>query len=122
VVATEVRNLAHRSASAAKEIKHLIEDSSQNVTTGTKLAGQAGQTMQDIVNSVNLLTDIMGEITAASIEQSQGIDEINTAITQMDDVTQQNAALVEQAAAAAESLEDQAGQLATMMGSFRLSW
>jgi len=122
VVATEVRNLAHRSASAAKEIKHLIEDSSHNVTIGTKLAGQAGQTMQDIVSSVNRVTDIMGEITAASIEQSQGVEEINAAITQMDDVTQQNAALVEEAAAAAESLEDQAGQLASMMSAFRLSW
>ncbi len=121
VVASEVRNLAQRSAAAAKEIKTLIGDSVDKVTLGTELADKAGKTMEEVVNAVKRVTDIMGEITAASSEQSQGIEQVNTAITQMDDVTQQNAALVEEAAAAAESMEEQAQALAQMMCSFTLS-
>ncbi len=120
VVATEVRSLAQRSAAAAKEIKTLIGDSVEKVTVGTELVDKAGKTMEDVVNSVKRVTDIMGEITAASTEQSQGIEQVNTAITQMDDVTQQNAALVEQAAAAAESMEEQAQGLARMISTFKL--
>ncbi|NTV97091.1 MAG: PAS domain S-box protein, partial [Thiobacillus sp.] len=112
VVAGEVRNLAQRSAAAAKEIKELISDSVDKVNNGYKQVENAGQTMQEIVDAVKRVTDIMGEITAASVEQSQGISQVNTAVTQMDEMTQQNAALVEQAAAAAESLQDQAGSLA----------
>jgi len=104
VVASEVRNLAQRSAAAAKEIKTLINDSVEKVAAGTDLADKAGKTMDEVVNSVKRVTDIMAEISAASVEQSSGIEQVNQAITQMDDVTQQNAALVEQAAAAAESL------------------
>lgn len=118
VVATEVRNLAQRSAAAAKEIKALINDSVEKVDIGTKLVGQAGSTMQDIVNSIKSVTDIMGEITAASQEQTSGIEQINQAITQMDEVTQQNAALVEEAAAAAGSLEDQAKNLVQVVSVF----
>ncbi|MDO9008571.1 MAG: methyl-accepting chemotaxis protein, partial [Thiobacillus sp.] len=103
VVASEVRNLAQRSAGAAKEIKSLIEDSVGQVEAGDRLVEEAGKTMSEIVTSVKRVTDIMGEIAAASQEQSAGIEQVNQAITQMDDVTQQNAALVEQAAAAAES-------------------
>ncbi len=121
VVATEVRNLAQRSAAAAKEIKTLINDSVDKVAVGTDLADKAGKTMDEIVNSVKRVTDIMSEISAASIEQSSGIEQVNHAITQMDDVTQQNAALVEQAAAAAESLEEQAQQLSELISTFRLS-
>jgi methyl-accepting chemotaxis protein len=120
VVASEVRNLAQRSAAAAKEIKGLISDSVEKVGAGTRLVDEAGRTMDEVVNSVKRVTDIMAEITAASAEQSQGIEQINTAITQMDDVTQQNAALVEQAAAAAESLEEQAQELAALMDTFKL--
>ncbi|MDZ4219695.1 MAG: methyl-accepting chemotaxis protein, partial [Methylobacter sp.] len=98
VVAGEVRNLAQRSAAAAKEIKTLIEDSVSKIENGSKLVGEAGQTMEEIVTSIKRVTDIMSEITAASSEQSQGIEQVNTAITQMDEVTQQNAALVEEAA------------------------
>ncbi|MET3109461.1 methyl-accepting chemotaxis protein [Oxalobacteraceae bacterium GrIS 2.11] len=119
VVATEVRNLAQRSAAAAKEIKALINDSVEKVNIGTKLVGQAGSTMQDIVNSIKSVTDIMGEITAASQEQTSGIEQINQAITQMDEVTQQNAALVEEAAAAAGSLEDQAKNLVQVVSVFK---
>lgn len=119
VVATEVRNLAQRSAAAAKEIKALINDSVEKVDIGTKLVGQAGSTMQDIVNSIKSVTDIMGEITAASQEQTSGIEQINQAITQMDEVTQQNAALVEEAAAAAGSLEDQAKNLVQVVSLFK---
>ncbi|MBI4294259.1 MAG: HAMP domain-containing protein [Betaproteobacteria bacterium] len=108
VVATEVRNLAQRSAAAAKEIKALIGDSVEKVGTGTKLVDAAGKTMEKIVASVKRVTDIMGEITAASQEQSSGIEQVNRAITQMDEMTQQNAALVEEAASAAESLQEQA--------------
>ena len=121
VVASEVRNLAQRSAAAAKEIKELISDSVEKVGAGTRLVDDAGKTMNEVVSSVKRVTDIMAEITAASTEQSQGIEQVNTAITQMDDVTQQNAALVEQAAAAAESMEEQAQELAALMNTFRLS-
>ncbi|HEX5338492.1 MAG TPA: methyl-accepting chemotaxis protein [Gallionella sp.] len=120
VVAGEVRNLAQRSAAAAKEIKTLIGDSVEKVEGGSKLVAQAGQTMEEIVTSIKRVTDIMAEITAASAEQSQGIEQVNTAITQMDEVTQQNAALVEEAAAAAESLEEQAQSLAIAVGTFKV--
>ena len=120
VVASEVRNLAQRSAGAAKEIKALIGDSVEQVDIGARLVQQAGSTMDDVVASVRRVTDIMGEITSASSEQSIGIDQVNTAITQMDQVTQQNAALVEQAAAAAESMQDQAANLARLADSFKL--
>jgi methyl-accepting chemotaxis protein len=120
VVATEVRNLAQRSAAAAKEIKALISDSVEKVGVGSKLVEQAGQTMDEVVVSVKRVTDIMSEITAASQEQSAGIEQVNQAVTQMDEVTQQNAALVEQAAAAAESLEEQARTLAETVAVFRL--
>ena len=121
VVASEVRNLAQRSAAAAKEIKHLIGDSVDKVDTGSKLVGQAGVTMQEVVTSIQNVADIMGEITAASHEQSQGIAEVNLAISQMDDATQQNSALVEQAAAASQSLQDQASHLAQVVSVFKLS-
>jgi methyl-accepting chemotaxis protein len=120
VVATEVRNLAQRSAAAAKEIKTLIGDSVEKVDAGTRLVDQAGATMEQIVNSVRSVTDIMSEITAASQEQTAGIEQINQAIAQMDQVTQQNAALVEEAAAAAEALQDQAGNLAQVVSVFKL--
>ncbi|MBA5686387.1 methyl-accepting chemotaxis protein [Rugamonas apoptosis] len=120
VVATEVRNLAQRSAGAAKEIKALISDSVEQVDQGARLVQQAGSTMQEVVASVKRVTDIMGEITSASSEQSTGIDQVNTAITQMDHVTQQNAALVEEAAAAAASMQEQAARLADVVGSFKL--
>ena len=121
VVATEVRNLAQRSAAAAKEIKTLIGDSVEKVGTGTKLVDEAGKTMEEIVASVKRVTDIMSEITAASQEQSAGIEQVNQAITQMDEVTQQNAALVEQAAAAAESLEEQAQNLDGAVSVFKMA-
>ncbi|MDD2914819.1 MAG: methyl-accepting chemotaxis protein [Gallionella sp.] len=120
VVAGEVRNLAQRSAAAAKEIKMLIGDSVEKVEDGSKLVSQAGQTMEEIVTSIKRVTDIMSEITAASQEQSQGIEQVNTAITQMDEVTQQNAALVEEAAAAAESLEEQTQNLSTSVSVFKI--
>jgi methyl-accepting chemotaxis protein-1 (serine sensor receptor) len=120
VVASEVRNLAQRSAGAAKEIKALIEDSVGKVDAGGRLVDEAGKTMDEIVSSVKRVTDIMGEIAAASQEQSAGIEQVNQAITQMDNVTQQNSALVEEAAAAAESLQDQAGKLAEAVSVFRL--
>jgi methyl-accepting chemotaxis protein len=115
VVASEVRNLAQRSAAAAKEIKELIGNSVEQVDIGQKLVQQAGSTMDDVVASVRRVTDIMGEITSASSEQSIGI-----AIGQMDSVTQQNAALVEQAAAAAASMQEQASRLADVASSFKL--
>ncbi|MDI1299722.1 PAS domain S-box protein [Methylotenera sp.] len=120
VVAGEVRNLAQRSASAAKEIKELISDSVSKTAEGTAQVEQAGKTMQEIVSSVQRVTDIMGEITAASVEQSAGIDQVNAAVTSMDETTQQNAALVEQAAAAAESLVEQAGSLTDVVSAFKL--
>jgi methyl-accepting chemotaxis protein len=121
VVAGEVRNLAQRSAAAAKEIKDLISDSTNKVDDGYKLVESAGKTMQEVVDAVKRVTDIMGEITAASVEQSQGISQVNAAVTQMDEMTQQNAALVEQAAAAAESLQDQAGSLSEAVSAFRMA-
>jgi methyl-accepting chemotaxis protein len=121
VVAAEVRNLAQRSATAAKEIKELIGDSVEKVEAGSKLVGQAGSTMDEVVESIKRVTDIMGEITEASREQTAGIEQINTAIVEMDNVTQQNAALVEQAAAAAGSLQDQAGNLTNLVGVFKLN-
>src|SRR5450830_14049 len=120
VVASEVRSLAQRSAAAAKEIKTLIDDSVEKVDTGSKLVAQAGSTMSEVVSSVKRVTDIVGEISAASQEQSTGIGEVNQAITQMDEVTQQNAALVEEAAAAAQSLQDQAAKLAEVVSVFKL--
>ncbi|MFN8991544.1 MAG: methyl-accepting chemotaxis protein [Betaproteobacteria bacterium] len=121
VVATEVRNLAQRSATAAKEIKDLIGDSVAKVDSGSRLVDEAGKTMDEIVASVKKVTGIMAEIADASLEQSRGIEQVNEAITQVDDVTQQNAALVEQAAAAAESLEEQARSLAEAVSRYRLS-
>jgi methyl-accepting chemotaxis protein len=121
VVASEVRSLAQRSASAAKEIKRLIDDSVEKVDTGSKLVEQAGATMQEVVASVRRVTDIVGEISAASHEQSTGIDEISRAITQIDETTQQNAALVEQAAAAAQSMQDQAVRLMGVVSVFKLT-
>ncbi|WP_426088275.1 methyl-accepting chemotaxis protein [Janthinobacterium sp. PSPC1-1] len=121
VVATEVRNLAHRSAAAAKEIKALISDSVEQVEQGGKLVQQAGAAMTEVVDTVRSVTDIVSEISAASAEQSTGIDEINRAITQMDEVTQQNAALVEEAAAASQSLQEQASNLASVVGTFKLA-
>ncbi len=120
VVAGEVRSLAQRSAAAAKEIKALIGDSINNVEDGSKRVAQAGQTMDEIVSAINKETDIMSEITDASQEQSQGIGQVNVAITQMDEVTQQNAALVEEAAASAESLEEQAKNLADIVHVFKV--
>ncbi|KAB8044293.1 methyl-accepting chemotaxis protein [Janthinobacterium aquaticum] len=120
VVATEVRNLAQRSAAAAKEIKGLIEDSVDKVSTGSVLVDQAGATMEEIVASIRRVTDIMGEIANASHEQSAGIEQVNQAISQMDQVTQQNAALVEEAAAAASSLEERAVELVDVVAVFRL--
>jgi methyl-accepting chemotaxis protein len=120
VVAGEVRNLAQRSATAAKEIKELIADSVSKTAEGTSQVEQAGKTMAEIVLSVQRVTDIMSEISAASTEQSAGINQVNTAITNMDEATQQNAALVEQAAAAAESLVEQALQLSDVVSVFKL--
>ncbi len=120
VVATEVRSLAGRSAVAAKEIKALIDASVANVTQGCKLVEQAGSTMDEIVVNVRRVTDIMGELTAAAGEQSSGIDQINQAVGQMDQVTQGNAALVEEAAAAAQSLDHQAQLLVRTVSVFKL--
>jgi methyl-accepting chemotaxis protein-1 (serine sensor receptor) len=120
VVAAEVRNLAQRSSGAAKEIKALIEQSVARIDTGSVLVAQAGQTMTEIIGSVQRVTDIIAEISAASVEQSTGIDQIAQAVTQMDEVTQQNAALVEQAAAAAQSLEEQALSLRDAVAVFKL--
>ncbi|MES2070899.1 MAG: methyl-accepting chemotaxis protein [Pseudomonadota bacterium] len=121
VVASEVRNLAQRSAGAAKEIKTLIGDSVDKVDQGSKLVDEAGRTMTEIVTSVQHVADIMSEITAASQEQSSGIEQVNLAITQMDEMTQQNAALVEQAAAAAESMQEQAVALAQTVSVFKIA-
>jgi methyl-accepting chemotaxis protein len=119
VVAAEVRSLAQRSAEAAREIKGLISNSVATVDNGTKLVGEAGRTMQEIVLAVKRVTDIMGDITAATTEQSAGIEQVNQAIVQMDQATQQNAALVEEAAAAAESIEGQAHKLAAAVMTFQ---
>ena len=120
VVASEVRNLAQRSAAAAKEIKSLIDDSLEKVNAGSALVTQAGTTMTEVVDSIQRVTDIMGEITSATLEQSSGIEQVNQAIGQMDQVTQQNAALVEEAAAAASSLHDQADALTAVVAVFKL--
>jgi methyl-accepting chemotaxis protein len=121
VVAGEVRNLAHRSAAAAREIKALITDSVEKVGDGARLVGEAGATMGEIVGSVQRVADIIGEITAATEEQRAGIGQINGAISQMDQVTQQNAALVEEAAAASGTMQEQAQQLARVVSVFKLS-
>ncbi|MGB7801255.1 methyl-accepting chemotaxis protein II [Buttiauxella sp.] len=120
VVAGEVRNLAQRSAQAAKEIKSLIEDSVSRVDTGSVLVESAGETMSDIVNAVTRVTDIMGEIASASDEQSRGIDQVALAVSEMDRVTQQNASLVEESASAAAALEEQASMLSQLVAAFRL--
>ncbi|MBB5885269.1 methyl-accepting chemotaxis protein [Xanthomonas sp. LMG 8992] len=120
VVASEVRTLAQRSSNAAKEIKDLIDDSVGRVATGSALVDQAGKTMHEIVASVQRVTDIMGEISAASQEQSAGIEQVNQTVMQMDEATQQNAALVEEATAAARSMEDQAGQLSEAVALFKI--
>jgi methyl-accepting chemotaxis protein len=120
VVAGEVRSLAQRSAQAATEIKGLIGSSTERVEQGARLVGDAGQTMSEIVASVQRVTDIIGEITAASAEQSSGIATINASVTQLDQVTQQNAALVEQSAAAAESLREQAVRLNGLVSAFKI--
>jgi len=119
VVAAEVRNLAQRSAGAAKEIKDLIQDSVEKVRTGSGLVDESGKTLTEIVDSVKKVTDIVAEIAAASQEQSVGIEQVNKAVTQMDEVTQQNAALVEEAAAASRSMEDQGQKLVELMRFFR---
>jgi methyl-accepting chemotaxis protein len=121
VVASEVRTLAQRSANAAKDIKDLISDSVNKVESGNTLVNKSGDTMQEIVVSIQRVNDIMSEIAAASAEQASGIDEVSKAVTQMDEMTQQNAALVEEAAAAAESMRSQASDLNTRVGTFKLS-
>ena len=121
VVATEVRTLAHRSATAAKEIRDLIVDSVDKVGAGTRLVDDAGKTMDEIVSAVRRVTEVMTEISAASQEQSSGINQINQAVTLMDEVTQQNAALVEEAAAAAESMDQRAHSLEQVVAGFKLS-
>ena len=120
VVAAEVRNLAQRSANAAKEIKTLIGASVEKVDSGSKLVQDAGGAMNEIVASVRRVSDIIGEISVASAEQSDGIGQVNRSVTDLDRMTQQNAALVEQSAAAAESLKEQALRLAQAIGAFRL--
>jgi methyl-accepting chemotaxis protein len=121
VVATEVRSLAGRSAAAAREIKSLIGVSVEKVESGSRLVADAGLTMTEIVDSVQRVSDIIGEISSAAHEQSNGIGEVNTAVSELDQMTQQNAALVEQSAAAAESLKEQALSLAQVVSSFKLS-
>jgi len=121
VVASEVRNLAQRSAGAAKEIKSLINDSVEKVDEGSRLVNESGSTLEEIVSSVKKVSDIIAEIAAASLEQSSGIEQVNQTVSQMDEVTQQNAALVEEAAAASESLDEQARGLDDLMTYFKLS-
>lgn len=120
VVASEVRSLAQRSATAAKEIKALIDDSVANVETGTRLVGQAGSTMTEVVDSVQRVAAIMGEITAANREQGAGIERVNHAIERMDNVTQQNAAMVEEAASAAQSMREETDRLVRAISVFKL--
>ena len=115
-----MRTLAQRSAQAAKEIKTLIEDTVQKIDQGSGSAQRAGSTMQEIVGAVRRVTDIMGEIAAASAEQADGIGHVNLAVSQMDEVTQQNAALVEEAAAAAGSMQDQTAELTRAVSAFKL--
>jgi len=121
VVAGEVRSLAQRSAEAAKEIKRLITDSVERVESGSALADQAGATMEEVVGAIRRVTDIMGEISAASAEQNQGVGQVGEAVSHMDQATQQNAALVEESAAAAESLKQQAQALVQAVAAFRLA-
>jgi methyl-accepting chemotaxis protein len=121
VVASEVRSLAGRSAEAAKEIKTLINASVERVEQGTVLVDLAGETMSDVVSSIKRVTDIMGEISAASSEQAMGVAQVGEAVTHMDQATQQNAALVEEMAAAASSLKSQAADLVHVVDSFKLS-
>ena len=120
VVASEVRSLAQRSAQAAKEIKQLIDNSVSKVADGGVLVAQAGQTMEQIVASIRDVSVIVSEIAHASSEQNGGIQEVNLAITHIDEGTQQNAALVEQAAAAAKSLQDEAHRLSVLVGGFKM--
>jgi methyl-accepting chemotaxis protein len=120
VVASEVRNLAQRSAQAAREIKSLINDSVARVDTGSQLVNDAGATMHEIVTQVKRVADLIGEITSSTLEQSSGISQVNQAVTQLDQMTQQNAALVEQSAAAAESMKEQADDLTRAVSQFRL--
>ncbi|WP_269309163.1 methyl-accepting chemotaxis protein [Oxalobacter vibrioformis] len=120
MVATEVRGLAQRSAGAAREIKDLINNSVAKVDQGSQLVEQAGNTMRDVVDSIKRVNDIMSEITAASQQQSAGIEEVNNAISQIDYTTQQNAALVEQVTAVAENLRDRGADLAQQISIFRL--
>jgi methyl-accepting chemotaxis protein len=121
VVASEVRSLAQRSAAAAREIKGLIGASVEKVESGSALVQQAGTMMDEIVVGIRRVSDVIGEISAANQEQRNGIGQVNTSVGELDGMTQQNAALVEQSAAAAESLKDQAGQLARVISAFRLS-
>jgi methyl-accepting chemotaxis protein len=121
VVASEVRNLAQRSAAAAKEIKDLITDSVGKVEAGSRQVNEAGRTMQEVVVSVKKVTSLIAEITAASQEQAQGIEQVSETMTQMEKVTQQNAAMVEEASAAAGSLEEQAKSLSSAVGAFQLA-
>ena len=120
VVASEVRSLAQRSAAAAREIKGLIGASVEKVESGSRMVADAGTTMKEIVDSVQRVDHIIGEITTSSSEQSEGIHQVNNAVTQLDQMTQQNAALVEESAAAAESLKDQAHRLSAVVDTFRL--
>jgi methyl-accepting chemotaxis protein len=120
VVATEVRNLAGRSATAAKEIKALIQDSVAKVDEGSKLVDESGRTLEEIVNAVKKVTDIVAEISAASREQSSGIEQVNKAVMQMDETTQQNAALVEQAAAASQAIVEQAQSLNEIIAGYQV--
>jgi methyl-accepting chemotaxis protein-2 (aspartate sensor receptor) len=121
VVASEVRSLAQRSADAAKEIKALIGNSVDKVDTGTRLVADAGQTMSEIVASVQRVSDVIATITHASTEQSNGIGQVNASVSQLDQMTQQNSALVEQSSAAAESLKDQAARMLQVLAGFHIS-
>jgi methyl-accepting chemotaxis protein len=121
VVATEVRNLAGRSATAAKEIKELIEDSVQKVTDGSRLVNQSGDTLEEIMGSVRQVAEIVGDISSATQEQAQGIDQVNKAIIEMDSATQQNTAMVEEAAAAAESMSEQSNELDNLVSFFQIA-